>query len=197
MLPSKRMSQIPPVDYLHSVMDHSDRDVYYYHAPANNGIEIDISDFTHILEHPNCKGIKNSANDIILRKKLLNLKKHKDFELLDGNEWSVDEALFDGCDGAVCGSGVLVPRALAMLSAAADSGDFKTAKNIQQQLTEIFTSIYNTRSWLGEKYALMLLGIIKSYHCRIQPDYMLSEEHRKNIEKCLLRFSDSDYAQIT
>lgn len=185
VLPPVRMSQLPPVEYLRTVMDHADRPVYYYHAPMNNGITLSENDFSMLAEHPRFAGVKNSAGEMVLRKRLLRLRNRYGFSLFEGNEWAVDEALILGCDGVVCGIGALAPAGVIEIVRAVEAGEYERAMEVQMELTRVFEAVYGCRSWIGEKYALKRLGVIADCRCRIQPESMLTADHRARIERCL------------
>jgi 4-hydroxy-tetrahydrodipicolinate synthase len=188
MLPGRRTSQLPPLDYLSEVFAASDRPVYYYHCPSNNGLELSMSEFRELVKNPKLKGIKNSAGNMQLRKELLMLKSEYDFMLLEGHEWSVDDALMAGCDGALCGIGSLASKPLVELARAVDAEDYSTARTLQHSLIKIFHGIYGTKcqtSWLGQKYALYSLGLMDSATCRVQPDSLLTPERKEEVTACL------------
>lgn len=94
-----------PVEYLHKIADAADRPMYFYYIPGFNGVTVTTEQFRDILSHPNIAGVKNSSGSIRARKELLMLKEIVDFELFEGEEWGIDEALAFGCDGAVAGFG--------------------------------------------------------------------------------------------
>lgn len=188
MLPGRRTSQIPPLDYLNAVFAASDRPVYYYHCPGNNGVELSMGEFRELVKNPKLKGIKNSSGNMQLRKELLMLKSEYDFLLLEGHEWSVDEALMAGCDGALCGIGSLASKPLVELARAVDAEDYPTARKLQHSLVKIFHGIYGATcqtSWLGQKYALQALGLMDSATCRVQPDSWLTPERKEEVISCL------------
>ncbi|MCK5538011.1 MAG: dihydrodipicolinate synthase family protein, partial [Bacteroidales bacterium] len=72
-LPCKT-SRLDPMNYIMTVLNASDKPVYYYHCPPNNGINLSRDHFEEIVNHPKLKGIKNSAGDMGLRKELIMLK---------------------------------------------------------------------------------------------------------------------------
>ncbi|MBO4619714.1 MAG: dihydrodipicolinate synthase family protein, partial [Victivallales bacterium] len=82
-----------PVKSVLTVLEASDRPVYYYYCPPNNGVNLSLEQFASIMAHPRLKGIKNSASNMWLRRELLLLKRERGFStlLLEGQEWSVDE----------------------------------------------------------------------------------------------------------
>ena len=188
MLPNMRTSQVDPVVYFHTLCDHSDRPVYFYYAPFNNNIVLSPGQIAEIALHPNCGGIKNSAGQIMLRKELLALKREKNFMLFEGCEWAIDEAVTFGCDGVVCGIGALAPAAIRKILDLVRRGDLSGAAEIQNQLIGLFHGVYGKTSWIGQKYALKVLGVISSEQCRIQPKDMLSSERKREIEATVEKY---------
>jgi 4-hydroxy-tetrahydrodipicolinate synthase len=189
-LPAKT-SRINPMEYLKAVLDASDRPVYYYHCPPNNGVAFSVSQFEEILAHPKIKGIKNSSGDMALRKELIMLKEKYKFALLEGHEWAIDEALIMGCDGALCGLGALGSKVMVSIARAADSGDIKTAVRLQHDLIRIFHGVYGKNLenvWAGQKYALKKLGVISSDHTLVENGP--SAARKAEIDKCLAEYKE-------
>ncbi|MBO4619202.1 MAG: dihydrodipicolinate synthase family protein [Victivallales bacterium] len=156
-----------PVESILTVLEASDRPVFYYYCPPNNGVTLTLDQFAEIMAHPRLAGIKNSASNMWLRRELLLLKRERGFStlLFEGQEWSVDEALLAGCDGMVCGMGALASKAMVALAKAAERNDWAEAVRQQEWLIRIFHGIYGpdlSTVWNGQKYALMKLGLITS-----------------------------------
>lgn len=186
-----KTSQLDPFIYLKTVLDAADRPVYYYHHPGLNGVRFSIPQFRELAGHPRFKGIKNSSGDMMLRKELILLKQECDFILLEGHEWAMDEALIAGCDGVLGGLGSLGSRPMVSLARAVDTGDYELARRLQQTLIHIFHGVYGAdlqTVWVGEKYALKLLGILESETTLVQSVDLLTPERCGEIERCLENF---------
>jgi dihydrodipicolinate synthase/N-acetylneuraminate lyase len=191
MLPAAYYSQINPIRYLISVLDASDRPVYYYHCPPGNGINFTPAQFEEFIQHPKLKGIKNSAGNMALRKELIMLKEKHKFLLLEGHEWAIDEALMVGCDGVLCGMGALASRVMVGIARAVDRKDYEAAVKLQCDLINIFHGVYGTdlsTIWVGQKYALKKLGIISTENTLIQSTETLTGARKAEIEACLDKY---------
>lgn len=182
-----------PIDFIRQVAAHADKPLCYYHCPARNRIVFSPREFTEIISIPGICGIKNSANDIRVRKELIMLRKQYDFMLLEGCEWGVDEALICGCDGALCGMGALAARPLRMIANAVSDGDFALAIKYQQMLIQVFHGVYGLgleTVFVGQKYALQHLGVIETSYSLAQPESLLTAARKKEIESCLAEYQE-------
>ena len=189
MLPA-RTSALNPVKSILTVLDSADRPVYYYHCPPNNGIDLSLAQFAEIMAHPNLKGIKNSASNMWLRRELLKMRAEHGFKtlLLEGQEWSVDEALIVGNDGMVCGMGALASKVMVNLAKAVDAGNIAEAVRLQNIFIDVFHGVYGidlANIWNGQKYALMKLGLCASPLTIAQEMSSLTDEAKKRIDAAL------------
>lgn len=177
-----------PVTYMHNLADKCDRPIYFYYLPAFNGVTLSMSQFRDIMAHPKIAGVKNSSGNCHVRKELLILKREKDFEVYEGEEWALDEALMIGCDGAVAGFASVAAKMMKQIAAYVDAGDFDAAMELQFKLIDIFYAIYGqTVAWwtTGQKYALKYMGIIASEKCRVQAQQNLPDSHRESVRACV------------
>lgn len=191
MLPHQTMTLVNPLKYLKTILDAADRPVYYYHCPVVNTFNFSPADFEVLVQHPNLKGIKNSAGDVGVRRELLLLKQKYDFVLLEGHEWSIDEAVFLGCDGALCGLAALAGKLMVKTAELTATGNTASAMREQYKLINIYHGIYgiNTaRVQNAHKYALYQLGIFENYHCLLRDDKELTDDDKKRIEQCLKKY---------
>jgi len=191
-LPSNT-TKIAPLAYITTVLNASDKPVYYYHCPPNNGIDLSIDQFEEFLSHPKLKGIKNSSGNMKLRKDLIMLKEKYDFIFLEGHEWAIDESLLMGCDGALCGAGAIASRPMVLIAKAIDSGDIQEAIRIQHELIRIFYGVYGKSLetvWVGQKYALKYIGLIDSFNALMQSPALLTTQRKKEIEICIDKYRE-------
>lgn len=194
MLPGKT-SSLNPVKSIMTILDAADRDVYYYHCPPNNNINLSLEDFDTIMAHPRLKGIKNSSSNMYLRRELLLLRQDKGYKTLffEGQEWAADEALLVGVDGMICGMGALCSKMMKDLALAADAMDVKKAIEVQNKMIRVFHGVYGyhiENCWNGQKYALQKLGLIASPFTMAQEMSSLTEEARKRVERCLEEYKE-------
>lgn len=189
-LPVKSLLTVDdPMDYLIKVADKADKPLYLYYIPVINNCRFTIAQFKELLSHPNIIGLKNSSGCMYTRKELLVLKDEIDFLLFEGHEWAIDEALIEGCDGALCGFTSLSSKLMVNLGKAVSAGNIDEAKNLQKVLVKIFNGVYGsdlTTVWSGQKYALYKLGIIDNYTSIVhQQDGKLTDDVKARIETTL------------
>jgi len=194
-MPPGRTSELDPVKSVLTVLDTSDRPVYLYHCPPNNGINFTLNDFATMMRHPNLKGIKNSSSDMYLRRELLLLREDMGAKTLffEGQEWAADEALIVGCDGVICGMGAVCSKLMRQLADCVDSGDIVGAVAVQNRMIRIFHGIYGPHienCWNGQKYALVKMGLIATPYTIAQEMSSLTDTAKSRIEKCLAEFKD-------
>lgn len=188
MLPGGWAGPACPVKYMHTIADACDRPIYLYYIPAANGVNISIEQFKDIFQHPKIQGLKNSSGNMRVRKELLRLKKSIAFELYEGEEWAIDEALALGCDGSVSGFGSVAGKLMKLIAASVESGDMLQASELQFRLIDIFHKVFGEgiTDWcIGQKYALQYMGLISSYMTRIPAQPELSESAKETIRKCI------------
>lgn len=178
-----------PVAFLHQVADAADRPIYYYHIAA----ALTTAQFAEILSHPKIAGLKNSSGSLRVRKELLFLKKTMDFELLEGEEWAIDEACWLGCDGAIAGFGATGAKLIKAITSAVDAGDWAKASSLQKTLIEVFHLIYGVGAryaCIRQKYALVKLGLLSSERCRAETQQYLSDACKAEVEQGLEIYRD-------
>jgi len=177
------------------VLNAADRPVYYYHCPPANKIDLSLAQFREILGHPNLKGIKNSASNMWLRRELILLKREIGAKalLLEGQEWAVDEALLVGYDGMLCGMGALGSKLMTGIARAVEAADVTEAVRLQNRFIELFHGVYGINLqtvWVGQKYALKVLGLCASELAYMQNMDLLTEERKREIEVCMEAFRE-------
>jgi len=194
MLPA-RTSALDPLKSILTVLDAADRPVFYYHCPPNNGIDLNLDQFDAIMAHPNLKGIKNSASNMWLRRELILLRKDRGYNtlLLEGQEWATDEAMLAGYDGMLCGLGALASKVMVAIARAVDQKSFPEAVNLQNSFIRLFHGVYGKKLqtvWVGQKYALVKLGLIETPLTLAQEMSTLTASRQAEIEQCLAEYKD-------
>ncbi|MEN6358417.1 MAG: dihydrodipicolinate synthase family protein [Armatimonadota bacterium] len=193
MLPGNWAGPADPVSYVHKIADKADRPMYLYYIPGFNGVTITTPQFKDILAHPKVAGLKNSSGSIRTRKELLFLKQSIDFDLFEGEEWGIDEALIAGCDGAVAGFASTATKLIKEIARLVDANDIDGAIKAQFTLVDIFHKVYgeNVEWWtIGQKYALQYMGIISSTKSRIESQQNLPEDQKAIIRACIDSYRD-------
>ena len=192
MLP-KADQEADPVHDITVVLDAADRPVYYYHCPQFNGCDLTLEQFKAIMSHPKLKGIKNSACNMWLRRELILLKKKMQVDtlLLEGQEWSADEALLIGCDGMLCGMGALGSKFMTGIAQAVDQDNVAEAVRKQNRFIELFHGVYGPNLetiWVGQKYAMKCLDLCATEKTLAQDMSALTEQRKREIETCVAEF---------
>lgn len=188
MLPSGWAGPGNPVDYIHKIADAADRPLYFYYLPQANNVMMTPGQFRDALSHPRVVGVKNSAGSVNVRKELLLLKQTMEFELYDGDEWGIDEALMLGCDGAIAGFASTAGALMKNIAAEIDAGNLENAQALQYKLIELFHAIYGdgAKWWsAGQKYALEYLGIISASRSRVASQWDLPESQKAAVRACV------------
>lgn len=176
------------VNYVHRLADAADRPLFLYHLPQLNSINPSLAQWRAILAHPRIIGLKNSAAQMRPRKELQMLKRELSFELYEGDEWAIDEALALGHDGVIVGFASLGGRLIRAIADAAGAGRHDEARLLQYELIEIFHEIYgeNIAWWsIGQKYALQQLGVLSHAVTRVESQRNLPPERQAIIRACL------------
>ena len=194
MLPPKPVATNPLKSVL-SILDNSDRPVYFYYNPPLSHAPLSLTQFEELFKHPNLKGIKNSACNMWQRKELLLLREEKGYNVkfLEGQEWSVDEAALLDLDGSVCGIGALASNMLVNVLRSFEQGNIAAAKETQKKLIKLYHGIYGedfATIWSGQKYALYKMGIISSPFTYAEEMSVLTEPVKARIEKCIETFRE-------
>ena len=181
-----------PVSYLHRIADRSGKPLYLYYVPHKSGIKFSKSQFKALFSHSNMRGVKNSSDSLKTRKELLAIREKTDFVLFEGQEWVVDESLALGCDGAMIGLGSLGSKLFKMIATAVDNGDLDDAHRLQEIAIEVFDGVYGKNLetvWIGQKYALTLLGILRSCRTLVPAnENALREKDKKRIRACISKY---------
>lgn len=176
-----------PVKHLLDLASEADRPVYIYYLPSISGRPLSIAQFREILSHPNIKGMKNSSGSMYLRKELILLKKEIEFELYEGEEWCIDEALIAGCDGALIGMAALGSKLMTEIARAVEKCDYEKAMETQRTLIKIFHGVYGPDVSTivdGHKYAMYKMGLIENTTTFYRPNLM-SEDVKQRIANCI------------
>ena len=195
MPPGGRTSSLDPLKSIMTFLDAADRPSCYYYCPVNNNVSFSIRQLEKILEHPNLMALKDSSSNMFLRRELIRSKQVNGYKalLLNGQEWCCDEAMMLGYDGILCGMGALCSKLMVAIGRAVDADNFAEAKRLQEIFIDIFHGVYGPNvelPRLGQKYALVCLGVIAT---PLSPAHDLAEltaDARKRIEKCVDEYKE-------
>lgn len=193
MPPGGRSSALDPLKSVMDFLDVADRPSCFYYCPANNNIVFSMQQLTTILSHPNLYALKDSSSNMQVRRELLWRRKELGISamLLEGQEWSCDEAMLLGYDGILCGFGALCSKLMVGMARAIDRNDFNTAQELQNTYIDICHGIYGRNmetSRAGQKYALTYMNIINSPLSLAHDMSCLTAEAKQRIEQCVDKY---------
>lgn len=195
MPPGGRTSSLDPLKSILTFLDAADRPSCFYYCPVNNNVNLSLSQLEKILSHPNLKALKDSSSNMFLRRELIRRKAANGYtaELLEGQEWSCDEAMILGYDGILCGMGALCSRIMVAIARAVDAGNFPEAERLQNIFIDIFHGIYGSNletTRIGQKYALCQLGVISSPLSLAHDMAELTPEAKKRIDQSIEKYRE-------
>ena len=119
-----------------------------------------------LSQHPNIVGLKDATGDIQRLKDTQKLV-DKDFIMLSGDDLSSCDFLEAGGHGVISVTANVVPKQMAQMCNAALSGDFVTARQIDQQIADFHTALFIEPNPVMPKWVLCKMGLIKSANVRL------------------------------
>ena len=140
-----------------AVADASPIPVFLYNFPQNTGINLEPETVAALAEHPNIRGIKDSAGDIPQVAHIIHATP-KGFSVLTGSALAFLPALSVGAAGAVLALGLIATRELCEIYRLGRAGRVEEAKQIAYRLVPVDRGVYARYGIGGLKAALDLQG---------------------------------------
>ena len=190
------LSQVEIYEYFTALADASPLPLYLYNMPSHVKAFLEVPTVLKLAQHPNIVGLKDSsANMTYFRTLYHHLGGKDDFALYVGPEELTGECVLMGADGGINGGANLFPELYVEMFNAAEAGDLKKVRELQDRIMKISTSLYTvgkySSSYLkGVKCALSLLGICKGYLAWPYREFEPSE--RVLIRKALINLGFND-----
>ncbi len=190
------LSQVELCEYFTALADASPLPIYLYNMPSHVKAFLEVNTVLKLAEHPNIAGLKDSsANMNYFRTLYHHLGKRDDFALYVGPEELTGECVLMGADGGVNGGANMFPELYVEMFNAAEGGDLKRVKDLQERIMDISTSLYTIgkygSSYLkGLKCSLSLLGVCSGYIAWPYREFEPSE--RVLVRKALIRLGFTD-----
>lgn len=190
------LSQVELYEYFMALADASPLPLYLYNMPSHVKAFLEVQTVLKLARHPNIVGLKDSsANMNYFRTLYHHLGGRDDFALYVGPEELTGECILMGADGGINGGANLFPEIYVEMFNAAEAGDLKKVRELQERIMEISTSLYTIgkygSSYLkGVKCALSLLGICNGYLAWPYREFEPSE--RVLIRKALINLGFND-----
>lgn len=145
--------------------------IVLYNIPSKTHNPMAPDTVQMLLELGSVVGIKDSSEDWEHFEKLLDLRKVKPgFQVLQGSEGFMAQAMLAGADGVVPGLSNLAPELYGQLVTASQAGDEATALSLQEQINAL-RQLLTHGFWLAcLKYAASLLGFGSGATCELNAD---------------------------
>ena len=153
-----RMTPAALERYYEQVADASPVPVILYSVPANTGIDLPIETVVRLAQHANILGIKDSGGDVVKIGRMVQAVP-SGFAVLAGSAGFLLAAMSVGAVGGITALANLAAGPLSRLIAAFESGDHRTAREIQAALLEPNLAVTSRYGVPGLKTALDLTGM--------------------------------------
>ena len=154
--------------------------IIIYNVPSRTGVDIPVSVYRSLAQHPNINGVKEASTDIT---KILKIRSvcPNDFYIWAGNDDQTVPVMSLGGKGVVSVLSNICPGDVAAMTSAALAGDFDTAAELQclfQPLVELLFADINP---IPVKYAMQYAGF-DCGSCRL-PLGKLNDVVKKKIDR--------------
>lgn len=182
-------SQQELIEYYTTLADAVPLPLYLYNMPSHVKVGIAPSTVQALAHHPNIWGLKDSSANMVYFQTVIYQTRDIDcFSVYIGPEELTGECILSGAAGAVNGGANLFPKLYVKLYEAAQKLEIDGVRELQKQVMQISTSIYNvgkySSSYLkGVKCALSLMGICNDHLA--YPYRKFREAERRQIQKAL------------
>lgn len=154
------------VAHFNAIADATDLPVILYNVPSRTVADMLPETVAELSQHPKIVGLKDATGDIKRLKHTQTLVKD-DFIMLSGDDLSSCDFLTAGGHGVISVTANIVPKQMAQMCIAALSGDFITAKQIDQQISDFHTALFIEPNPVIPKWALCKMGLINSANLRL------------------------------
>lgn len=149
--------------------------VILYNVPSRTGVDIPISVYKSLSEHPNIQGVKEACGDLSKIAKMRS-ELSEDFFIWSGNDDQTVPILSLGGIGLISVLSNVKPKETLELVHTCLDGNYKKAERMQSRLMPLINALFCEVNPIPVKEALRLCEI-DAGTCRL-PLGELSEEHR-------------------
>jgi 4-hydroxy-2-oxoglutarate aldolase len=143
--------------HFHQVADESPIPILLYNVPQFTGVSIPLQTIAQLAEHPNIKGIKESAGDIGLLSNILRLTPET-FRVLIGSASAFFPGLVLGAHGAVLAVSSVAWEVCLEIMNAIQSKEYQRARDLHLRLLPVAAAVTTQFDVGGLKAALELRG---------------------------------------
>ncbi|WP_339771697.1 4-hydroxy-tetrahydrodipicolinate synthase [uncultured Paraglaciecola sp.] len=154
------------VAHFKAIADATDLPVLLYNVPGRTVADMLPETVAELATHPKIVGLKDATGDMARLKQTLPLV-GKDFVFLSGDDSTGCEFLTAGGHGVISVTANIVPKQMAQMCEAALAGDFAKAKEIDQKIAGLHSSLFIEPNPVLPKWALYKMGLIQSAFLRL------------------------------
>ena len=162
-----------------SIAENVGIDQLLYNVPGRTAVNMSPDTTARLAEIDNIIGIKDATGDLLVIKELVE-KCPEDFLLLTGDDATAVDFLISGGHGGISVTANIVPKELQKVYLAAISGQFETAKELNNKIENLHKNLFLESNPIPVKWALQRMGRCKK-GIRL-PLLELSSEYQSIIE---------------
>ncbi len=137
--------------------DACDLPIFIYNIPGRSVINITDDTLARLSELPNIAGVKDATGDLA-RPYILRSKMKKPLQLLSGEDMTAVAFNVSGGQGCISVASNIMPKTCAAVQEACMIGDYKTAIELQDTLTELNQVLFCETSPIPVKFAASLMN---------------------------------------
>ena len=180
-----KATQAGLVKHYTAIADAATKPIILYDVPSRTGVTIAPETYAELAKHPNINGVKEAGSNLSNIQKTRNLCPD-DFSIWSGNDDETAAICLLGGRGVISVAANVVPDRMHQLVRLCLAGDFAAAGKLQLDLKELCDALFCEVNPIPVKTALEMMGLC-SGALRL-PLCEPSEEHRKRIQKTLVRY---------
>jgi 4-hydroxy-tetrahydrodipicolinate synthase len=153
--PDQRMLEA----HYRAVADEGDLPVVVYNVPGRTGTNVNADTLLRLAEHPRIVAVKEASANL---EQIMTIVRDRPigFSVLSGDDSWTYAVLALGGDGVISVASNEVPAVMTELCAAADAGDWATARSLHERYLELMRINFIAPNPVPVKAALAEMGII-------------------------------------
>lgn len=170
--------------HFRAIADSTNLPIVLYNVPSRTGVDMLPETVRDLATHPRIVALKEAVGSVERNKALLSFC-NDDFCLLSGDDLTCVDVMELGAKGVISVAANVVPGPFHELYAAAAKGDFVRARQINNELKELFDMLMLESNPIPVKWALHELSLCGP-SMRL-PLLELSQQHRSALRRCLAK----------
>ena len=148
--------------HFRAVADEGDLPIVVYNVPSRTGANVPADVFLRLAEHPRVIAVKEASGNLD-QIAVICRDRPRDVAVLAGDDAWTLAVLAMGGDGVVSVASNQIPGEMVALCAAAQAGDFDTARHLHARWLPLFRANFaDAPNPVPAKAALALMGILRS-----------------------------------